>query len=216
MSTPQQPRLSDLPVVPNPHTERDPLVVRDHPYVENPVGVAFAALAILGPLVAVAVRTFRSLDPVLDGPTLTALWIGIPLGLLTLWFVGWLSTGTVVSVDDSTLRRRRRRPVADERVVPIADIRGGLLASAVRYSRGRTGSELILFLTDGTALGLAGGISDGDMRRVADALSSRGIKEYQDPTTTTALLSLVKALQRAEATAASGEDASDDESGGLL
>lgn len=195
MSTPNPPRLSDLPVVANPHTDQDPLVVRDHPFADNPVGVVLAVLAIIGPLIAVVVRAIRELDPVLDGATQTALWIGIPLGLLLLWFLRRLSSRTVVRVGGSSLTRARRRPTAEERTVSLDEIRGGLLATAVRYFRGRAGTELILFLTDGSALWVAGGLRDADIRRIADALSDRGIKEYADPTTSAQLLALVKALR---------------------
>ena len=170
------PKLVPMRPVANPYTDESPLVVRNRPWRDN------LLITLLSIVLIVGTSAYLIWALVTDTPTrgwarLLAV-IGIPLGLILLWFMFRLGTGAVVALGDETISRVVRRPEAHTASYRVRDIRGGVYASRVKYSAlSRPGAELVLFISNGRVLWLADGISPHDIGRIATALSSYHINE---------------------------------------
>ena len=183
--------IRELPVEPNPYTDDAPLVVRDHPWRENRAAVALAVFVLLIPIVLIVVRAAQGAKPLIDGKTTLALAIGVPLAALIAAFPVIISSGARVTLGATTLTRAVAARRGPTKTVPLADVRGGIYASKVRYRR-ELGKELVLFLNDREILWIADGIDAADVSRLAQALSSYGIKEYTEPISNEKLQQLIR------------------------
>lgn len=133
----------------------------------------------------------------LRGARLSGLIIGLPVGLLVLWFMYRLGTGAQVTVTDTQIIREISRPDFVRTTYNITQVDGGILASHVDYGRFRAvGAELILFVSDGRFLWIADGISRADVRQIAGALSSQGLMECLTPIGSTALTRVMGTINR--------------------
>lgn len=195
MSETPGPVLRALDAQPNPYTDERPLVVRDHPMRENSATVATGAVVLAAPLIWALVRLLADQRPVLTGQVILALALAVPLGLLMILFPVVIGSGARVTLGGTTLTRKVRESRGATKTVRLADIRGGIYASRVRYRRSG-GAELVLFLPDNEVVWIADGISAGDIGRIAQALSGYGIKEYADPITNEQLQTLIRKARR--------------------
>ncbi|PRZ41322.1 hypothetical protein CLV47_11049 [Antricoccus suffuscus] len=170
------PKLVPMQAVPNPYTDESPLVVRNRPWRDNLTITLLGLVLILGTS-AYLIWSLVTGEPSHDAAGLLAV-IGIPLGVVLLWFMFRLGTGAVVALGDETISRVVRRPEAHTASYAVRDISGGIYAANVKYSAlSRPGAELVLFVPGGRLLWLADGISARDIGRLAVALSSHHIDE---------------------------------------
>lgn len=195
MSTTDSRALRDLTAQPNPYTDADPLVVRDHPWLENRIVLIIAAVVALMALAPLVVRAASGLDPAFNGQAKLALFIGLPLAAVIALYPLLLASRVKVRVGASTLTREIAARRGTSKSIALASIRGGIYASHVRYRRD-TGKELVLFLPDREIIWIADGLQGDDVARVAQALSSCGIREYVEPITSEKLQSLVTRARR--------------------
>lgn len=195
MNAPTGQALRDLPPEPNPYTDDDPLVVRDHPWRDNRPLLVAAGIVMLAPLLWLAIRTASGASPVWTSRLTIAVAMGVPLGVAMAFFPILLSSGAKVILGGTYLTRVVKGRRGQTKSVRLVDLRGGILASRVRYRRD-SGKELVLFLPDAEIVWIADGISSADIERVARALSTHGVREYAEPIDTTKLRALVQKARR--------------------
>ena len=188
----QQPSaIRELPAEPNPYTDADPLVVRDHPWKENRAALILAIVVLAIPVALVIARAAQGKQPLLDGSSILALSIGVPLAALIAAFPVIISSRAKVTLGASQLTRAVAARRGPTKTIDLTSIRGGIYASKIRYRR-EYGKELVLFLADREILWIADGIAADDVERLARALSSCGIKEYTEPISNEKLQQLVR------------------------
>ena len=195
MTASEEPRLKALPAQPNPYTDSSPLVVRDHPLRDNRGPVLAGAIVAAAPVIWLVVRAVTGAEPLLPGELVLALAIGVPLGALMALFPLLLGSGAQVTVGDTRLTRKVSARRGPTKSVALNDIRSGIYASQVRYRRD-VGKELVLFLPESEVLWIADGIAADDVERIAQALSSYGIKEYAEPIGNQQLQALIRKARR--------------------
>lgn len=180
---------------PNPHTDEQPLVVRDHPMRENIRSVLAGGAVIAAPLIWLLVRLLSNQRPILTAQLILALVIAVPLGLLMIFFPLVISSGARVTLGGTRLTREVRESRGGGKTVLLNEIRGGIYASQVQYQRD-TGAELVLFAPENEVIWIADGIAPADVGRIARALSTYGIKEYADPIGNEQLQALIRKARR--------------------